>query len=164
MLSMAKLVYHDAVDHIIRQQHQQTVEIQIALAGAAAPAASLGPDGDLIPGDAHPGGVERHPARKVLLCPLFQLGQLFCRQLGQRGPAFVFGQFATDPAFLTGHKIPDGPVGHPLRSPDQQGAVGPDLQGNGLPLAPDQGIGNVQENHLRDEKRAVLPTAPTQSA
>ena len=43
--SVAKLVHHNAVDHII-QQHQQTVEIQVPLTGTAAPAGTLIANGD----------------------------------------------------------------------------------------------------------------------
>ena len=46
VLSVAEFMYHDAVDHLIRQQHEQAIEIQIAFAGAAAPAGALVADGD----------------------------------------------------------------------------------------------------------------------
>ncbi len=53
---MAQLVYNNIIHDIIGGAHEQTVEIQVALGGAASPAGFLHSDGDAPVGDAHKRG------------------------------------------------------------------------------------------------------------
>ena len=46
-LAMAELMYYHIVADVFRAEHQKAVEVQVALAGTRAPAALLGPDGDV---------------------------------------------------------------------------------------------------------------------
>ena len=162
MLPVAQLVDHHIIPDLRGREHQQAVEIQVATVGAAAPAGSLGPDGDVFKADPHLGCPEAYPAGKVLFGLLLQLCQLPGSQRGQGTSVFL--KLPPKPGFLGSHKIPDGLLGQAAGCPHRNGAVGPDFQGKGLPGAADEGIGNVQENHLRNGKWAVLQTAPTQTA
>ena len=162
VMQMAQLVDDDVIPDLRRCQHQQAVEIEIPRLGAAAPAGFLGPDGDAFKADPHLGCPEAYPAGKILFGLLLQLCQLPGSQRGQG--AFVFLKLPSKPGFLGSHKIPDGLLGQAAGCPHRNGAVGPDFQGKGLPGAADEGIGNIQENHLRNGKWAVLQTAPTQTA
>ena len=59
--AVAQFVDYHIVNNMAGDQHQQAVEIEIALAGAAAPAAALIADGDAPVGHAHDGGKMPHP-------------------------------------------------------------------------------------------------------
>ena len=145
MLPVAKLVDHHIVPYLRRGKHQQAVEIQVARPGAAAPAGLLGPDTDPPEADPHQGGKMGSPPGKILPGLLLQRRQLLFGQGRLGGAAFVFAQSGVEPDFFGGHKIPDSPFRQPPGCPHQNTAVRPDLQGQGLPGAADEGIGDVQK-------------------
>ena len=130
---------HHIVDDMVRGQHQQAVEIDVALAGAAAPAAALVADGDAPVGHTHDGGEMPHPVGDD--------GQRFLRQcfdfslrefgLGSRD----LRQMALDPAPLALHKVVDLSDRQPLRRTDDHTVCG-DLNADAFPVAADEGIGD----------------------
>lgn len=72
MLSVAQLMHNHTVEHFPGSEHQQTVEIQVSLAGAAAPAGPLTADGDPPVSDIQPAGVIGNPVRNERFCLMCQ--------------------------------------------------------------------------------------------
>jgi len=80
VLTMAKLMHHHTVNHLVGHQHQQTIKIQIPLGGTTAPACSLIPDGDPPVTDANPFSVKLHLLRNDRQRPVRQCLNLLPRK------------------------------------------------------------------------------------
>lgn len=130
---------HHIVDDMVRGQHQQAVEIEVALAGTAAPAAALVADGDAPVGHAHDGGKMPHPVGDD--------GQCFPGQCFNLGPGeFGLGsrelrQMALNPAPFALDKAVDFSGRQPLRRTDDHTVSG-DLNADAFPVTADEGIGD----------------------
>ena len=162
---MAQFVHHHIVDYFRGCQHQQTVEIQIPLAAAAAPSGALIADGDVSIGYPHFWGKIRNPLGNHLQ----RLGRQFFHLLlckGRQGSGtVVFLQMLLDPVRLTLDESADVVISHPFRTPDHHLSRGDDLNGDGFPGGTDDLIGNGIGCHGNPpkQKRTVSPTAPTNS-
>ena len=135
---------HHIVDDMVRGQHQQAVEIEVALAGAAAPATALVADGDAPVGHAHQGGEVPHPfgddGQRLL-------GQCFDLNLGELGPrSRDFFQMALDPAPLALNETVDLSGGQSFGCPDDNTVSG-DLDADAFSVTADQTIGDLGGCH-----------------
>ena len=124
---MAQLMHHDAVDHLRRRQHQQAVEIEIALRGTAAPPRALAADRNAAECHADARRIEPDARRDIGAGMLGKGFQLF---LCQR--PLCFGCFFTllcafavcfDPVPVAQDKIVDGSLAHPHRRTNKQRPV-----------------------------------------
>lgn len=75
-------MHYHIVTYILQEEHQQTVEVQVALPGTGTPAALLRPDGDAAIADADKCGKACYTLRNILFCSICQLVQLFQGQGG----------------------------------------------------------------------------------
>lgn len=137
--SVAQLVDHDIVDDMRRGEHQQAIEIEVSLAGAAAPAAALIADGDVSVAHAYDGGVMPHALRyngQGLPGQLLNLGSCKLR-LGFR----ELCQMALDPAPFALDIMLDLGVGCGPGGANHDALRG-DLDGDAFPVAADEGVGD----------------------
>ena len=139
-LAMAELVHHHIIPHLLRAEHQQTVEVQVALSGAGSPTALLRTDGDTAIGDANKRGKACHTTGNILFCRFCQLVQLLqgkgrCNRLL---PLLDDGKVSLNPCGLGVNKALNIPGGHPQRRSHNDAAIALDLQGNSLSVRTDE--------------------------
>ena len=137
--AVAQFVDHHIVDDMVRGQHQQAVEIEVALAGTAAPTAALVADGDAPVGHAHHGGEVPHPVGDDGQSLPGQCFDLFLGEFGLGGRDLR--QMALNPAPLALDKAVDFSGRQPLRRTDDH-TVGGDLNADAFPVAADEAIGD----------------------
>ena len=135
--SVAQLVYHHIIPHLLGAQHQQAVEVQIALGGAGAPSAALIADGDSAVGHTNERGEILHPPGQVLFCGLGQLSDFLMGEGFRLRALFCFVQMLFNPSRLFCQKRFDVLQRHFQRCADDDAAVGMDLEGKGLSLGAD---------------------------
>ena len=126
------------VQHVLRAQHQQAVEVQVPLRGTAAPQGFLLFHSNPAVTHAHPPGPFRRPGRNHLLRLLHKRGQFFLSQLRFLCPGADFRQRFFDPLSLAVQNPPDLGLRRAQGRPDGNPApvVNPDP--DGFPPAADQ--------------------------
>ena len=137
-LPVAQLMHNHIVQHVLRAEHQQAVEVQVALGGAAAPAGFLVPDGDPAVGDAHLFCPGRHPGRDLLQGAVGQGVHFLRRQLRQLRPGADLRQGLFNPAPLALQHLADLPFRHAQRRPDGNFARVLNADAHAPAPAPDQ--------------------------
>ena len=155
-------MHHDAVHHLRRGKHQQTVEVEIALAAAAPPAGTLVPDGYAPVADAHQRGkmahtLRNHPKRLLRQRLKLRIAQFFHAPRGGL-PRLRRPQMLLDPRPFLFQNVQKLRLRDPPGGFQPQRQVRQELERHGFAVAPDDLHGIIPfQTHISSPKPSIPP-------
>ena len=136
---VAQFMHDDIIPHRCRTQHQQAVEIQVALTGAASPASFLQADGDPAVGYAQQARKVPHLFRQFLHSLPGQRFDFFLGKVGDCLAAHKHGQVFFDPCRVFSQAFTYFFLRHAPGRTHFQGILACHTDGQGFPVTADNG-------------------------